>query len=144
MFLVVGILLVGNVTAVVGSSSLSKVRALNVRLSASVRALLNDKYDMVMWDCDGVLVDSEALLKKGEVDALRELGYELTTDDCTRLFSGVAVDQAMENFRNEMKVDLPATFFKEQIAGSHDLFRRELKPLMVSHPKRLFLYVVGV
>ena len=28
------------------------------------------KYDMVIWDCDGVLVDSEALLKQGEVSVV--------------------------------------------------------------------------
>jgi hypothetical protein len=28
------------------------------------------KRSLVIWDCDGVLVDSEALLKQGEVEAL--------------------------------------------------------------------------
>jgi hypothetical protein len=43
---------------------------------------------LVVWDCDGVLVDSEALLKQGEVEALEELGHKLTIEDCVRLFSG--------------------------------------------------------
>ena len=98
---------------------------------------IRQSFDAIIWDCDGVLVDSEALLKKGEVDALKLLGYDLSVADCTRLFSGVSPDKAMENFKAEFKQDLPTTFFKEQIEGSMDLFRRELKPLMFDTVKEL-------
>lgn len=87
-------------------------------------------FDLVVWDCDGVLVDSEALLKQGEVEALAGLGYKLTADDCTRMFSGVSTDQAELNFKKEMGASLPSDFFKKQIAGSLSLFRSRLKPLM--------------
>ena len=41
---------------------------------------IRQSFDAIIWDCDGVLVDSEALLKKGEVDALKLLGHpEITT-----------------------------------------------------------------
>ena len=73
---------------------------------------------------------SEALLKQGEVEALAQLGFHLSVDDCVRLFSGVSPDKAAENFLNEFNKPLPDTFFKEQIAGSMDLFRRRLQPLM--------------
>ena len=79
---------------------------------------IRQSFDAIIWDCDGVLVDSEALLKKGEVDALKLLGHDLSVADCTRLFSGVSPDKAMENFKAEFKQDLPKTFFKEQIEGS--------------------------
>ena len=85
---------------------------------------------LVIWDCDGVLVDSEALLKQGEVEGLARAGFEMTTDDCVRLFSGVSVDEAASNFLNEKKVPLPDGFFVEQIAGSLQLFRDRLVPLM--------------
>ncbi len=46
---------------------------------------------LVIWDCDGVLVDSEALLKTAEVEALAAAGFpDVTEDDCNRLFSGFA------------------------------------------------------
>ena len=87
-------------------------------------------YDLIVWDCDGVLVDSEALLKQGEVEALEKLGFKVTVDDCTRMFSGVSPDQAELNFKNEMGASLPSDFFKKQISGSMDLFRARLRPLM--------------
>lgn len=88
------------------------------------------KKKLVIWDCDGVLVDSEALLKQGEVEALAKDGIDVTVEDCVRLFSGVSPDKATINFEREMKQKLPDNFFKEQIAGSMDLFRARLQPLM--------------
>ena len=85
---------------------------------------------LIIWDCDGVLVDSEALLKQGEVEGLARAGFDMSVDDCVRLFSGVSVDEAASNFMNEKKVPLPAGFFKEQIAGSLQLFQDRLVPLM--------------
>lgn len=86
---------------------------------------------LVIWDCDGVLVDSEALLKQGEVEALKNAGFkDISIDDCVRLFSGVSIDKAESNFLDEFKQPLPKDFFKKQIDGSMDLFRRRLIPLM--------------
>jgi hypothetical protein len=36
------------------------------------------KKSLLIWDCDGVLVDSEALLKQGEVEALAKAGITLS------------------------------------------------------------------
>lgn len=102
-------------------------------LSPTVRKAsenFDERRKLVIWDCDGVLVDSEALLKQGEVEALARAGFNLSVDDCVRLFSGVSPDKAEENFFNEMKKPIPANFFKEQIEGSMDLFRRRLQSLM--------------
>jgi HAD superfamily hydrolase (TIGR01509 family) len=74
---------------------------------------------LIIWDCDGVLVDSEALLKQGEVEGLARAGI-----------SGVSVDEAASNFLKEKKRPLPEGFFVEQIAGSLQLFRERLVPLM--------------
>ncbi len=86
--------------------------------------------ELVIWDCDGVLVDSEALLKQGEVDALREHGFQLTRDDCTRLFSGYSPEAGANNFKSFTGKELPKDFFKEQVANSLQLFRDKLIPLM--------------
>ena len=67
-------------------------RALNTRLQATSTG--DNCKNLVIWDCDGVLVDSEALLKQGEVEALERLGFNLSVDDCVRLFSGVSPDTA--------------------------------------------------
>ena len=86
---------------------------------------------LVIWDCDGCLVDSEALLKQGEVEALAEAGFDLSIEECVRIFSGVSPDLATKNFLKEFGRPLPEHFFRDQIAGSMDLFRRRLQPLML-------------
>merc|ERR1719282_1648695 len=97
------------------------------RVSTAPRMMAKE---LVIWDCDGVLVDSEALLKTAEVEALHAAGFtEVTRDDCNRMFSGFAPEAGAANFEREFGKPLPDHFFRDQIAGSLDLFRERLEPL---------------
>lgn len=49
------------------------------------------KFEAVLFDCDGVLVDSEGITNGVLRDMLAELGWELTPQECMRLFVGKAV-----------------------------------------------------
>ena len=49
------------------------------------------KFDAVLFDCDGVLVDSEAITNSVLRDMLEELGWRLTASECMRIFLGKAV-----------------------------------------------------
>ena len=49
------------------------------------------RFDAVLFDCDGVLVDSEPITIGVLRDMLEELGWPLTQDECMRLFIGKAV-----------------------------------------------------
>ena len=49
------------------------------------------KFDAVLFDCDGVLVDSEPITNGVLRDMLDERGWKLTPDECMRLFIGKAV-----------------------------------------------------
>lgn len=48
-------------------------------------------FDAVLFDCDGVLVDSEPITNGVLRDMLEELGWALTPAECMRLFIGKAV-----------------------------------------------------
>jgi len=48
-------------------------------------------FDAVLFDCDGVLVDSEPITNGVLRDMLEELGWVLTGDECMRIFVGKAV-----------------------------------------------------
>ena len=43
---------------------------------------------LVIFDCDGVLVDSERLSVEVDRELLSELGWELTTEDIVERFVG--------------------------------------------------------
>ena len=49
------------------------------------------KFDAVLFDCDGVLVDSEGITNGVLRDMLQELGWTLSRAECMRLFVGKAV-----------------------------------------------------
>ena len=49
------------------------------------------KFDAVLFDCDGVLVDSEPITNGVLRDMLEEAGWALTPAECMRLFVGKAV-----------------------------------------------------
>ena len=46
------------------------------------------RFDLVIWDCDGILVDSERLAIRTESQILTELGWPLTEADVIELFVG--------------------------------------------------------
>jgi HAD superfamily hydrolase (TIGR01509 family) len=49
------------------------------------------KFDAVLFDCDGVLVDSETITNGVLRDMLEELGWRLSAEECMRIFIGKAI-----------------------------------------------------
>ena len=49
------------------------------------------RFDAVLFDCDGVLVDSEPITNGVLRDMLGEAGWKLSVEECMRLFVGKAV-----------------------------------------------------
>jgi HAD superfamily hydrolase (TIGR01509 family) len=49
------------------------------------------RFDAVLFDCDGVLVDSEGITNGVLRDMLHELGWPLSREECMRTFIGKAV-----------------------------------------------------
>ena len=52
-----------------------------------------DRFDLVIFDCDGVLVDSERLAVRTEAEVLSALGWPLTERDIVERFVGRSADQ---------------------------------------------------
>jgi HAD superfamily hydrolase (TIGR01509 family) len=52
---------------------------------------LKERFDAVLFDCDGVLVDSESITNAVLRDMLEELGWKLDLAECMRIFIGKAV-----------------------------------------------------
>jgi HAD superfamily hydrolase (TIGR01509 family) len=53
-------------------------------------------FDAVLFDCDGVLVDSEPITNGVLRDMLEELGWSLTLEECMRTFVGKAVKDEVD------------------------------------------------
>ncbi len=65
------------------------------------------RFDAVLFDCDGVLVDSEPITNGVLRDMLEEAGWRLTPQECMRLFVGKAVKD--ERARIEAHTGQPLT-----------------------------------
>jgi beta-phosphoglucomutase-like phosphatase (HAD superfamily) len=52
---------------------------------------LDSRFEAVLFDCDGVLVDSEPITNGVLREMLQERGWTLTAQECMRLFIGKAV-----------------------------------------------------
>ena len=48
-------------------------------------------FDAILFDCDGVLVDSEPITNRVLAQMLNEMGWQISAEDCMRIFIGKAV-----------------------------------------------------
>src|SRR6202043_3668236 len=59
-------------------------------------ALDNGGPDLIIFDCDGVLVDSERITARGFAEVLGELGLTVSVQDIFDRFVGKSMDQCLE------------------------------------------------
>ncbi len=81
------------------------------------------RFDAVLFDCDGVLVDSEPITNGVLREQLAESGWVLTPDECMRLFVGKAVrdERAMieANTGQTLTEDWMRRFYERRNARLH-------------------------
>ena len=67
-------------------------------------------FDLVIFDCDGVLIDSEIISAKMLVDELARLGVVIDLDYVALHFLGRSYPTVMNQIRKEFGLNLPADF----------------------------------
>lgn len=84
---------------------------------------------LIIFDCDGVLIDSEIVAARLEAEAITELGLPMTAQDiCTR-FAGTTTREVWATLERELGRPLPAGFFEAHLAHVRDVFSRELEAI---------------
>jgi beta-phosphoglucomutase-like phosphatase (HAD superfamily) len=84
------------------------------------------RYDLVIFDNDGVLVDSEPLSNTILAGYLTELGHPTTYEESLRDFMGSAMHRVHDIVRERTGQDLPADFDDTFHARVFAAFEREL------------------
>ncbi|MDQ1009165.1 HAD superfamily hydrolase (TIGR01509 family) [Streptomyces sp. V4I23] len=84
------------------------------------------RYDLVIFDNDGVLVDSEPLSNTILAGYLTELGHPTSYEDSLRDFMGAAVHRVHDLVRERTGQALPADFDETLHARVFAAFEREL------------------
>jgi HAD superfamily hydrolase (TIGR01509 family) len=72
---------------------------------------VQDHWQLAIFDCDGVLVDSEAITHQVLADALNELGLSLTLEEAFELFMGNTSTRTIEIIEARLGRPLPDGFF---------------------------------
>ncbi|MCQ9618062.1 HAD family phosphatase [Paenalcaligenes niemegkensis] len=70
-------------------------------------------FEAVIFDCDGVLVDSEPLTLGVLRDMLAELGWELSADECEALFIGKSTANELQIIQNRIGKKLEQDWIDE-------------------------------
>jgi HAD superfamily hydrolase (TIGR01509 family) len=84
---------------------------------------------LFMFDCDGVLVDSEIIASEVDAEHLTRLGYPITAAEVTQRFAGLTAVELGRMVESEMGRPLPDDFFIEQKAELDLRLARDLQPV---------------
>lgn len=84
---------------------------------------------LVIFDCDGVLVDSEPIAAAVMAAAVSELGLPMTAAECLRRFTGIAMATVIAAIEADLGRPLPADFAARVRERDFEAFRRSLKPI---------------
>ncbi len=84
---------------------------------------------LLIFDCDGVLVDSEGLSCQLDAELLTEFGVPYTAEDVAREFIGVSLKDQIARIKGEHGITLPADFSERLNRRLFARFETDLKPI---------------
>jgi HAD superfamily hydrolase (TIGR01509 family) len=85
------------------------------------------EFDLVIFDCDGVLIDSEIISAQMLVAELARLGLTVDLPYVERNFLGRSYPVVMETIRHEFGLNLPPDFEAQYREALLAAFRKDLK-----------------
>ena len=88
-----------------------------------------DSERLVIFDCDGVLVDSEILAIRVLVEAMNSAGADITEAEAYRLFLGRSLATVTECLENQYGLHAGPGFLDDMRRRLYARFREELKPV---------------
>jgi HAD superfamily hydrolase (TIGR01509 family) len=82
---------------------------------------------LYVFDCDGVLIDSEIIASAVDSDLLAEIGYEITPQEVTHRFAGLTARAIGDIVETEIGRKLPENFFQRTREEIDRRLARDLK-----------------
>jgi HAD superfamily hydrolase (TIGR01509 family) len=91
--------------------------------------ILNGTVDLVIFDCDGVLVDSEVISCRAHAQTLTRHGYPITADQVLDRFLGVSDREARQIIEDEIERKLPDDFEAQVRQATLQFYASDLRPI---------------
>ncbi len=91
---------------------------------------MTPRFEAVLFDCDGVLVDSEPITNGVLRDMLQEAGWMLTPQECMRIFLGNAVKDERDRIEAHTGQPLTDEWLAAFRARRDALLRARLEPIV--------------
>ena len=85
------------------------------------------RFDLIIFDCDGVLVDSEFLAAQVESRLLSEAGYPITAGEIGERFSGLTWRDILLTVEKEAEIPLQANLIEQHKPILDERLKRELR-----------------
>ncbi|RZI44577.1 HAD family phosphatase [Herbaspirillum sp. HC18] len=87
------------------------------------------RFDMVAFDCDGVLVDSEPITCGVLAEMLNELGWNISLEETIRTFVGRLVRDETAMIEARIGKPVPANFYEEFVARRNAGLETGIEPV---------------
>ncbi|AZQ65446.1 HAD family hydrolase [Flammeovirga pectinis] len=87
------------------------------------------KYKCIVFDCDGILVDSETLTMEVFSDLFLEYGWKVSAEEALRLFKGKAFFEIIDYINTVPKIVLPEDFEQIFRQRTFEAFTKNLKAI---------------
>ncbi len=85
--------------------------------------------ELVVFDCDGVLVDSEPIANRVMAEAVTALGWPLSAADCIARFKSHHLDTMIAAVEGRLGRPVPDDWVANLRAATWAAFERELQPV---------------
>ncbi|UES38959.1 HAD-IA family hydrolase [Roseibium aggregatum] len=105
------------------------MRSLVLTFQSAGTPSLIQPIDLVIFDCDGVLIDSEVISARMLVAELATRNVHITMDYVAHHFLGRSYPVVLQQIRKEFGVDLPPEFETAYRASLLSAFEAELRPI---------------
>lgn len=86
-------------------------------------------FDLVIFDCDGVLIDSEIIACRIDATELTRLGITITTEEVVRRFAGVSAKNMREIIERETGHVLPSKYEEKISTLVEEAFATDLRAI---------------
>jgi HAD superfamily hydrolase (TIGR01509 family) len=86
------------------------------------------RFDLVIFDCDGVLIDSELLSVQADLECLAEDGIDLSADEIIERYTGISMAGMLSDLQARYGRVLP-DFAKRHQARLRRLFEADLRAI---------------